>query len=45
MENIKIDLERELKWQLVFNALSIKYPNADIQFVVNKTNEIVDGNK
>ena len=45
MENIKIDLERELKWQLVFNVLSIKYRNAPIQFVVNKTNEIVDGNK
>lgn len=45
MENIKIDLERELKWQMVFTMLSIKYRNYPIQFVVNKTNEIVDGNK
>lgn len=45
MENIKIDLERELKWQMVFTMLSIKYRNSPIQFVVNKTNEIVDGSK
>ena len=45
MENIKIDLERELKWQLAFNFLSNKYPNADIQLIVDKTNEFIDGNK
>ena len=39
---MKIDLERELRWQMVFAMLSIKYRNSPIQFVVNKTNEIVD---
>lgn len=45
MGNIKIDLERELKWQMVFTLLSIQYPNADIQLIVDKTNEFIDGNK
>lgn len=41
---MKIDIERELRWQIVFTMLSIKYRDSPIQFVINKTNEIVDGN-
>ena len=39
---MKIDIERELRWQMIFTMLSIKYRDSPIQFVVNKTNEIVD---
>lgn len=45
MRRIKFDLDRELKWQIVFNMLSIKYRDYPIQFVIDKTNEFVDGNK
>ena len=39
---MKIDITRQLKWYAIFNTLSQQYPFESIEFVVNKTNEIVD---
>ena len=44
MKTAQIDIKRQLKWYLIFNELSVKYPNANIQFVIDKTNYILDNN-
>lgn len=44
METIQINIKRQLKWYLIFNELSVKYPNASIQFIIDRANYILGNN-
>ena len=41
MGTIKIDLEEQIRWYYWYLLISNRYPNASMDYVVKKVNEIV----